>query len=162
MGVVFPAQRIVVVFEVWSPPPPPDFRIFVTGSNKALGKWFTENPLLMEPQGDGIWSVRVTMDLSEVFEYKYACYSIHEGRCVGYEQGTNRYLHVQSKLESEPPSNDPANFRVVIVKDVWRQRTGSQPPPAIAAPPYRQDEDSDSESQAKNAVKVVLERVKKG
>ena len=47
----------------------------------------------------GIWQAHVTLRATDHIEYKYACYSDKEGRCVGYEQGVNRTLYLPHKLK---------------------------------------------------------------
>eukprot|EP00299_Pterocystis_sp_00344_P015397 c7685_g1_i2.p1 GENE.c7685_g1_i2~~c7685_g1_i2.p1 ORF type:complete len:1060 (+),score=263.76 c7685_g1_i2:48-3227(+) len=111
---------VLVTFEVWSPPPPSDFRIIVTGSIPQLGSWFTERPVTMELQGEGVWRLQLPLKSSDQFEYKYACYSSKEGRCVGYEQGPNRYMWVAAKLKEDGSKIDTeTGLKAISVKDVW-------------------------------------------
>eukprot|EP00300_Choanocystis_sp_HF-7_P017837 c19851_g1_i1.p1 GENE.c19851_g1_i1~~c19851_g1_i1.p1 ORF type:complete len:1217 (+),score=220.68 c19851_g1_i1:108-3653(+) len=110
---------VLIVFEVWSPPPPSDFRIIVTGSIPQLGKWFMEKPISMDRQEDGAWKRTVEVNSNDEFEYKYACYSNQEGRCVGYEQGTNRHLSVSAKLAEEETFDPQSGLPLILVKDIW-------------------------------------------
>lgn len=131
------AYSVVVVFEVWSPPPPADFRIIITGSLPQLGTWFTERPVTMENTGNGVWRYEVGLKSNDEFEYKYACYSNSEKRCVGYEQGPNRFMSIPAKLKSEEEKvTDPrTGVRVVQVKDVWSavHPPGKRAPTAVVS-----------------------------
>eukprot|EP00301_Raphidiophrys_heterophryoidea_P001258 c10613_g1_i1.p1 GENE.c10613_g1_i1~~c10613_g1_i1.p1 ORF type:complete len:1262 (-),score=253.11 c10613_g1_i1:1331-5116(-) len=123
------AFPVLVSFEVWSPPPPSDFRIIVTGSIPQLGSWFTEKPVSMTLQGEGVWKLQLTLSSIDQFEYKYACYSNKEGRCVGYEQGPNRQMLIPLKLKQDAMQmDDSTGLRKIGVKDVW-----STVPPQQAA-----------------------------
>eukprot|EP00298_Acanthocystis_sp_HF-20_P012462 c19900_g1_i1.p1 GENE.c19900_g1_i1~~c19900_g1_i1.p1 ORF type:complete len:866 (-),score=363.11 c19900_g1_i1:110-2707(-) len=113
------AFPVKVIFEVWSPPPPADFRLIITGSIPELGSWFTDKPVSMEQRDQGIWRLAITLKSTDSFEYKYACYSNREGRCVGFEQGPNRPISVLSKLENQTDVDPETGERLIRVRDVW-------------------------------------------
>jgi len=158
MGDTVPVDRrshaVMVAFECWCPQPPKDFEIIITGSVPSLGNWFPERPVRMTKGQGGVWSVTKTVKSTDVLEYRYACYSEPEKRCVGYEQGHNRKIVVAQKLSEGTTTTTDATTGLpkILVKDVWsaqnqRSRVPSNP---RQEPGNMQRSQSYSQSQTKD------------
>ncbi len=88
-----PQKTITHIFKVKAPLLNEDERLCIAGSNEALLKWETDEPVLMQCDGNW-WTVKLNF-LNESFPvaYKYGVFNIKTKSFVGFEKGNNRILY---------------------------------------------------------------------
>lgn len=85
-------KKITHLFKVKAPLLQPNEVVCIVGENDILGKWDTQQPAILQKEGN--WHVLplsiTTPDLPLV--YKYGVYNIETQQFVGFEKGENRVL----------------------------------------------------------------------
>jgi len=89
------------------------------GSSSQLGKWNTEQPVLLARKADDVYFT-CTLNLSDTdvpIAYKYGVYDVQKKQFVGYEGGENRILLVGKHTDTFTIVND--GF-AVLPNQVWK------------------------------------------
>jgi 4-alpha-glucanotransferase len=93
--------------------------VCISGSSTTFGNWDTEQPVLMSrEEGEDFYSV--SLDLSkESFPvaYKYGVFDVLKKEFVRYEDGNNRVLHADGKINRQTIIND--GF-AVLPNNTWK------------------------------------------
>lgn len=120
------------VFKVKAPLLRAGERICLLGHGVALRAWDIKAPLLLEPDGDYGWSIRLDLSKEDFpLAYKYGVWNIETNTFLGFEDGGNRALY--------PPHTAPESgttTRVVLHDGFARLPTNNWRGAGVAIPVF--------------------------
>ena len=90
------SKRITHIFKVKAPLLQKNEVLCLTGTANALNNWSTGKPLLMNQEGHW-WTLKTDLSQEDFpLAYKYGVYNKKEKKFLGYENGKNRSLYIES------------------------------------------------------------------
>src|SRR4029079_4130945 len=90
------SKRVTHIFKVKAPLLQKNEVLCLTGTASALNNWSTGKPLLMNQEGHW-WTLKTDLSQEDFpLAYKYAIYNKKEKKFLGYENGKNRSLYIES------------------------------------------------------------------